>query len=149
MFIILTLPKVKMLSSRYFCDILFLVRYDDEVVFRVFLFFLQAFNPQTAKYLYIRFSIIVWFLQFLSYFLFLLEGSNKLILFCTKFRVKRARLSTSKRSKQQTSTAKFPLFFQKFETEERALRVKKVFILIFCLLFISPFVTWCYAYFYF
>ena len=34
-----------MLSSRYFYDIFFLARYDDEVLFRVFLFFVQAFNP--------------------------------------------------------------------------------------------------------
>ena len=42
------------------------------------------FNRQTAKYVYLRFSYIVWFLQFLHYFLLVLETSSKLNAFCTK-----------------------------------------------------------------
>ena len=45
----------------------------------------QCFNPQTAKYVSLRFSSIVWFLQFLSHFLRILEARSKLILFYTKF----------------------------------------------------------------
>ena len=47
-------------------------------------------------YICIHFFSIVWFLQFLSYFLFLLEGSSKFIPFYPKFGVKRARFLASK-----------------------------------------------------
>ena len=46
------------------------------------------FNCQTAKYIYLRFSNIVWFLQFLRHLLLVLKGSSKLTAFCTKFCVK-------------------------------------------------------------
>ena len=55
----------------------------------------QCFNPWTAKYVYIRFSSIVWILQFLSHFLWVLKARRKLILFYTKFWVNRVRFLTS------------------------------------------------------
>ena len=48
---------------------------------------------------------------------------GKLILFCTNFLVKRAKLFTSV---QQTSTAKLSAFFQRFQTKDRVLRVNKI-----------------------
>ena len=54
-----------------------------------------CFNPQTAKFVYLRFSSIVWLLQFLSHFLQVLEARSKLTPFHTKFLVNRARFLTS------------------------------------------------------
>ena len=57
--------------------------------FRVFLQIRDpCFNPYTAKGIYLLFLSFIWFLQFQSHFLLLLEAKNKLILFCTKFWVK-------------------------------------------------------------
>ena len=41
------------------------------------------FNPQTVKYVYLRFSSIVWIFQFLSHFLRVLEARSKLTHFQT------------------------------------------------------------------
>ena len=46
------------------------------------------FNSQTPKYVHLRFSNIVWFLQFLRHFLLVLKASSKLTAFYTKFCVK-------------------------------------------------------------
>ena len=45
----------------------------------------RCFNPYTAKEAHLRFSSIVWFSQFLSPFLCVLEATSKFILFYTKF----------------------------------------------------------------
>ena len=67
---------------------------DEKTLFWVFLLICdQSFNSYTAKYVYVRFSSIVWCLQFLCHFLWVLEARSKLILFYTKFSVNRARFS--------------------------------------------------------
>ena len=48
----------------------------------------MLYNSQTPKDVYLRFSHFIWFLQFLSHYLFRLEARNKLIQFYTKFWVK-------------------------------------------------------------
>ena len=59
---------------------------DEKTLFWVFLqICYPCFNPQTAKYVYLCFSSIVWFLQFLSHFLWVLEARSKLTPLCTKF----------------------------------------------------------------
>ena len=59
---------------------------DEKTLFWVFLqICYPCFNTYTAKYIYLRFSRIVWFLQFLSHFLLVLEAGSKLTLFYTKF----------------------------------------------------------------
>lgn len=40
--------------------------------------------PEIAKYVYLHFFNIVWFLQSLSHFLFVLEAKNKFTRFCTR-----------------------------------------------------------------
>ena len=73
-----------------------------------------------------RFLSIVWFLQFLSHFLWVLEARCKLILFYTKFSVNRAKfLASACATAQQTSTLKLPAFLLRFQTEEYVLRVNK------------------------
>ena len=80
---------------------------------------LPSFNTQTAKYVYLRFSSIVWFLQFLS--LWVLEDRSKLILFYTKFWVNRARLLAAFCCQYTEITG----IFLRFQTEECVLRVKE------------------------
>ena len=46
-------------------------------------------------FIYLRFSSIVWFLQFLSHFLWVLETRSKLSLFYTKFWLNRGRFLAS------------------------------------------------------
>ena len=59
---------------------------DEKTLFWVFLQIRdQSFNPYTAKYVYLDFWSIVWFLQFLSNFQWVLEARSKLTLFYIKF----------------------------------------------------------------
>ena len=44
-----------------------------------------CFKCQTVKYVYLRFSGILWFSQFLRLFLWVLEARSKLNIFHTKF----------------------------------------------------------------
>ena len=87
-----------------------------------------SLNLETAKYVYLRFSSIVWFLQFLRHFLWVLEARSKLILFYTKFWVNRARLLASKCTslllRSKPVQWNYRHFFLRFQTEEHVLRVK-------------------------
>ena len=55
----------------------------------------ESFNPLTAKYVYLRFSSIVSFFQFLSHFMWVFEARSKFIPFYTEFWVNRARFLAS------------------------------------------------------
>ena len=70
--------KTKKLGFRYFC-----------------IFGYSCFNAQTAKFVYLRFPSIVWFLQISSHFLWGLEASSKLTEFYTTFWVNRIRFFAS------------------------------------------------------
>ena len=64
---------------------------DEKTLFGVFYQICdKCFIPLTAKYVYLRFSKIVSFLQVLSQFLLGLEARSDLIAFYTKFSVQRA-----------------------------------------------------------
>ena len=58
-------------------------------------FVISALTLRPGKYVYLRFSSIVWFSQLLSHFLWVLGARSKLILFYTKFWVNRARFLAS------------------------------------------------------
>ena len=79
------------------------------------------------KYVYVRFSSIVWFLQFLSYFLWVLEVRSKLILFYTKFWVEPDfwRLHVLVCCCAANQYTEITDIFLRFQTEEHILRVNK------------------------
>ena len=83
------------ISDGIFCQLLkrisihqYALKYIANIIF-------TKINPLTAKYVYLSFSSIVWFLQFLSHFLWVLEARSKLTQFHTKFWVNRARFLAS------------------------------------------------------
>ena len=55
----------------------------------------ECLNTQTAKYVYLCFRIIVWFLQSVYHFQQLLETGRRLIAFYTKFWVNTAKFLAS------------------------------------------------------
>ena len=81
------------------------------------------------KYVYLRFSSFVWFLQFLSHFLWVLEARSKLTQYYTKFWVNRARFfastCTSLLLRSKPVQWNYRHLFWRFRTKERVLRVTK------------------------
>ena len=63
---------------------LFYFKNETFLVQRVLQFFIENFNLEPVKYVYIRFSIVLWLLRFVSHFKFLLEAKAKFINVCTK-----------------------------------------------------------------
>ena len=95
----------------------------------LFWLFLQicdpCINPKTPKYVFLRFSSILWFWQFLSYFLLVLEARSKLNQLYTIFWVKRASFLASLLLRNKPGQRYKRHFSQRFQTEERILRVNK------------------------
>ena len=72
----------------------------------------QCFNPQTAKYVYLRFQSLLWFLYFLGHLLLFQRIRVNLFHSTSNFKQNKPGFMYQFSSAQQTIATKLPAFFQ-------------------------------------